>query len=571
MLTQKSPSNPDISLIHQPKRPKRAKRPKRHMMGRFVVRAALCAFALVLLLPILAVIASVLQWNRESAQILQEMSQTVLPDYAITSLMLCILVAIGVAVVGMATAIAVTLFEFVGRQTFEWALLLPIAMPAYVVAYAYSDFLQFSGPAQGWIRGAFGLQGRVLPEIRSVWGAAWVFTFCLYPYVYLLARTALAERATHLMDAARLLGAPLRRRIKEIALPLARPAVAAGIALALMETLADFGVSSYFGIQTFTAGIYKAWLVLDSRIAAAQLATLLLITVVLLLKIERKAQKKMRFSAAKGANQSHKSQTTEKLQGKQLAVAWLVCITPILMGFVLPLLFILRPFLAALRSDDAVMPWAQFGQWAANSLFLGVVSAVLAVAFALVIAFAMRTRPDRLTHFVGNLAGLGYAIPGAVIVVGLLIPVGWIQSKWPEASVGYWVTATVLGVIWAYVVRFSGVALQSVQSGYAKIPTSFDDSARMLGTNGLNLLRRVHVPLLKRSTAAAALLVFVDVMKELPATLVLRPFNTDTLAVVAYQLARDERLGEAALPALALVLVGLLPVMLLSRTLRSAK
>ena len=559
MLTQKSLSNPDFSLTKRTKR------------GRFALRVLLCAFALVLLLPILAVIASVLQWNGESAQILQEMSQTVLPDYAITSLMLCILVAIGVAVVGMATAIAVTLFEFAGRKTFEWALLLPIAMPAYVVAYAYTDFLQFSGPAQGWIRGAFGLEGRVFPEIRSVWGAAWVFTFCLYPYVYLLARTALADRATHLMDAARLLGAPLRRRIKEIALPLARPAVAAGIALALMETLADFGVSSYFGIQTFTAGIYKAWLVLDSRIAAAQLATLLLITVVLLLKIERKAQKKMRFSATKGTNQAHKSQTTEKLQGKQLAVAWLVCITPILMGFVLPLLFILHPFLAALRADDVVMPWAQFGQWAANSLFLGLVSAALAVAFALVIAFAMRTRPDRLTHFVGNLAGLGYAIPGAVIVVGLLIPVGWIQSKWPQAGVGYWVTATVLGVIWAYVVRFSGVALQSVQSGYAKIPSSFDDSARMLGTNGLNLLRRVHLPLLNRSMAAAALLVFVDVMKELPATLVLRPFNTDTLAVVTYQLARDERLGEAALPALALVLVGLLPVLLLSRTLRSAK
>jgi iron(III) transport system permease protein len=241
------------------------------------------------------------------------------------------------------------------------------------------------------------------------------------------------------------------------------------------------------------------------------------------------------------------------------------------MGFVLPLLFILRPFLAALRAEDVTLPWAQFGQWAANSLFLGVVSALLAVAFALVIAFAMRTRPDRITHFVGHLAGLGYAIPGAVIVVGLLLPVGWIQAKWPQASVGYWVTATVLGVIWAYVVRFSGVALQSVQSGYAKIPTSFDDSARMLGTNGLNLLRRVHLPLLKRSTAAAALLVFVDVMKELPATLVLRPFNMDTLAVVTYQLARDERLGEAALPALALVLVGLLPVLLLSRTLRSSK
>ena len=540
---------------------------------RFALSVFLCLLALVLLLPILAVLASTLQWNSESAQILREMSSTVLPDYALTTLLLCIAVAVGVAVVGMATAAAVTLFDFAGRKTFEWALLLPIAMPAYVVAYAYTDFLQFSGPLQTAIRATFNLEGRVFPEIRSVWGAAWVFTFCLYPYVYLLARTALADRATHLMDAARLLGAPMRRRVREIALPLARPAVAAGVALALMETLADFGVSSYFGIQTFTAGIYKAWLVLDNRIAAAQLATLLLLVVVVLLKLEHKAQKKMRFAVTKGGHAASapvkSSAEVIKLSGKRMVFAWLVCGVPVLMGFVLPLLFMLRPFLASLKSADAPPPWAQFGQWAANSLMLGGISAVLAVALALVLAFAVRTRPDALTRGVAQLAGVGYAVPGAVIVVGLLIPVGFIQLKLPQAVVGYWVTATILGVIWAYLVRFTGVALQSVQSGYAKIPTSFDDSARMLGVSGLGLLKRVHLPLLTRSTAAAALLVFVDVMKELPATLVLRPFNSDTLAVVAYQLARDERLGEAALPSLALVLVGLLPVMMLSRTLRS--
>ena len=533
----------------------------------------LCLLAGVLLLPILAVLASTLQWNSESAQILREMSSTVLPDYALTTLLLCVAVAVGVAVVGMATAAAVTLFDFAGRKTFEWALLLPIAMPAYVVAYAYTDFLQFSGPLQTAIRATLGVEGRVFPEVRSLGGAAWVFTFCLYPYVYLLARTALADRATHLMDAARLLGAPMRRRVREIALPLARPAVAAGVALALMETLADFGVSSYFGIQTFTAGIYKAWLVLDNRIAAAQLATLLLLVVVVLLKLEHKAQKKMRFAVTKGGHATSapvkSSAEVSRLSGKRLVFAWLVCGLPVLMGFILPLLFMLRPFFASLKSADAPPPWAQFGQWAANSVMLGGISAVLAVALALVLAFAVRTRPDPLTRGVAQLAGVGYAIPGAVIVVGLLIPVGWVQLKLPQAGVGYWVTATVLGVIWAYVVRFTGVALQSVQSGYAKIPTSFDDSARMLGVSGVRLLKRVHFPLLTRSTAAAALLVFVDVMKELPATLVLRPFNSDTLAVVAYQLARDERLGEAALPSLALVLVGLLPVMLLSRTLRS--
>ena len=550
---------------------------------RLLFSGFLCVLAAVLLLPILSVLASVLQWNAESAQILQEISRTVLPDYALTSLMLCIVVAVGVAVVGLGSAAAVTLFDFAGRKTFEWALLLPLAMPAYVVAYAYTDFLQFSGPLQTAIRAAFGLEGRVFPEVRSLSGAAWVFTFCLYPYVYLLARTALTDRATHLMDAARLLGAPMSRRIREIALPLARPAVAAGVALALMETLADFGVSSYFGIQTFTAGIYKAWLVMDNRIAAAQLATVLLVVVILLLKLEHKAQKRMRFAVTKGSNPTNAASANPiatkktdaatalaaRLRGKRLVLAWLVCGLPVLMGFVLPLLFMLRPFLASLNSEDAPPPWSQFGQWALNSVLLGGISAVLAVLLALLLAFAVRTRPDPLTRGVAQLAGVGYAIPGAVIVVGLMLPVGWLQAVAPSLGVGYWVTATVLGIVWAYVVRFTGVALQSVQSGYAKIPTSFDDSARMLGTTGLGLMRRVHLPLLKRSTAAAALLVFVDVMKELPATLVLRPFNTDTLAVVAYQLARDERLGEAALPCLALVLVGLLPVMLLSRTLRA--
>ena len=523
------------------------------------------ALAVLLSLPVLAVVASWLQWDAQTAQILAEMSRTVLPDYAWTTLRLSLMVALGVVVVGAATAAAVTLFDFPGRRSFEWALLLPLAMPAYVVAYAYTDFLQFSGPLQTALRTAFGLQGRVFPEVRSVGGAAWVFTFSLYPYVYLLARTALSERATHLMEAARLLGAPLARRIREVALPLARPAVAAGVALALMETLADFGVSSYFGIQTFTAGIYKAWLSMDNRIAAAQLATLLLAVVLLLLRLEHRAQQRMRFAAGRGGRAGAAEAQPIALRGRQRWLAWGVCGLPVLMGFVLPVLFMLRP----LAADWSVLPWDRFVQWGVNSVRLGALSAVLAVALALVLAFSLRRTPDAITRGVVQLAGLGYAIPGAVIVVGLLLPVGWLQAAAPQTSVGYYLTATALGLVWAYLVRFCAVALQAVQSGYARIPASFDDSARMLGAAGFGLLARVHWPLLRRSTAAAALLVFVDVMKELPATLVLRPFNSDTLAVVAYQLARDERLGEAALPSLALVLVGLIPVVLLSRTLRA--
>jgi iron(III) transport system permease protein len=523
-----------------------------------------------LMLPVLAVLASWLPVGDSGALaaiILQEMASTVLPDYVETTLLLCFLVTVGVSLVGLSTAVAVTLFDFPGRRMFEWALLLPLAMPAYVVAYAYTDFLQFSGPLQTGLRNALGAQGRMFPEVRNVAGAAWVFTFALYPYVYLLARTALGERTVHLMEAARLMGAPLGRRIRAVALPLARPAVAAGVALALMETLADFGVSSYFGIQTFTAGIYKAWLAMDNRIAAAQLATLLLVLVAILLGLERRAQHRMRFAVTKGARAGSTDAQAVPLIGRQVGAVWLLCSLPILMGFVLPVLFMLRP----LTADWAALPWLRFGEWALNSVRLGAVTAVLAVGVGVVLAFSVRRSSHWAVRTAAQLASLGYAIPGAVVVVGMLLPVGWLQAWAPDWQLGYWVTATAVGIVWAYLVRFCAVALQALQSGYARLPVSLDESASMLGASGLQTLVRVHWPLLRRSVAVAGLLVFVDVMKELPATLVLRPFNSDTLAVVAYQLARDERLAEAALPCLALVLVGLIPVMLLSRTLRMAE
>ncbi len=519
-------------------------------------------------LPVLALLGAWLPWAAAQAPagaILREMATTVLPGYVWTTLWLALWVGVGTALVGTAAAAAVTLFDFPGRRMFEWLLLLPLAMPAYVTAYAYTDFLQFSGPLQVGLREAFGLEGRLLPEVRSLWGAIWVFLFALYPYVYLLARTALGERAAHLMEAARLLGAPLSRRIATIALPLARPAVAAGVALVLMETLADFGVTSYFGIQTFTTGILKAWLSMDNRTAAAQLSTMLLALVMGLLWLEHRAQRRMRFSAAGPGHAAAAEALPVPLRGVRCGLAWLVCAVPVLMGFVAPVAFMLRP----LASDWSVLPWGRFLEWAWNSVRLGGITAGLAVVVALALAFAVRRRPDLLTRGVVRLASVGYAVPGAVIVVGLLLPVGWLQDQFPNWGIGALVTTTAVGIVWAYLVRFCAVALQSVQSGYARIPASLDDSARMLGARSGRLLTRVHWPLLRSSTAAAALLVFVDVMKELPATMVLRPFNSDTLAVVAYQLARDERLGDAALPSLALVLVGLVPVMLLSRTLRS--
>ena len=524
----------------------------------------LVLLAFVLSLPVLALVGSWTQWNAESAQILREMAVTVLPEYLWVTVQLAVMVGIGVVAMGVPAAVLVTVFDFPGRRSFEWLLLLPLAMPAYVTAYAYTDFLQFSGPLQSWLRATFGLEGRLLPEVRSVWGAAWVFSFSLYPYVYLLSRTALAERAPQLMEAARLLGASLPRRLREVALPMARPAVAAGTALALMEVLADYGVSVYFGIQTFTAGIYKAWLSMDNRIAAAQLATVLLALVMVLLWLEQRAQRRLRFAGSATARASSSEARPIELRGARGALAWVLCLLPVLMGFVLPVGFMLRP----LSADWSVLPWDRFLVWTWNSVRLGALTAVLAVLAAWLLAYSLRRAPTLLRRAAVQVVSLGYAVPGAVIVVGLLLPVGWLQARWPDSGIGAVVTVTVWGLVWAYLVRFVSVALQSMQAGYARLPRSLDESARMLGAGGVELAARVHWPLLRRAGFAAALLVFVDVMKELPATIVLRPFNTDTLAVVANQLARDERLGEAALPSLALVLVGLVPVILLSRTLR---
>ena len=506
-----------------------------------------------------------------SLDLLRHQASTVLPGYALNSLLLALGVGIGVAVLGGATAAAVTLFEFPGRRLFSWALLLPLAMPAYVLAYATTDFLQFSGPLQTALRQSSGATGPLWPDVRSLPGAVLLFTLALYPYVYLLTRAALLERGLHLMEAARLLGAGLWQRIFGVALPLARPAVAAGVALALMETLADYGVGSYFGLATFTTGIYKAWLSMDDRIAAAQLATLLLAVVGVLLWVERRAQARLRFAGSRAGQHGREARPTQ-LTGHRAALALLLCAAPVLLGFVLPVGVLLHGVWREASYGEFGLPWQRFLGWAGTSLQLSTLAALAALAVALPIGFVLRQSPRGMVRPLARLVSLGYAVPGAVIAVGLLGPVGWVQTALPGSAVAGGVTALVTGsiggLLYAYLVRFSAVALQSVEAGYARIPHSLDDTARTLGASSARLFFGVHAPLLMRSALSAALLVFVDVMKELPATLILRPFDSDTLAVVAYQFARDERLAEAALPSIAIVAVGLIPVLLLSRAMR---
>ena len=558
---------------------------------RGVLNLLLTPLCLLLALPVLGVLAAWASLDAAALAVLRHQWQTVMPEYALQSAGLALFVGLGVMALGSATAVLVTLFDFRGRRFFEWALLLPLAMPAYVLAYAWTDALQFSGPLQMALRSTFGWSGALWPDVRSFWGAVALFVLCLYPYVYLLVRAALGERAVRLMEAARLLGAPMRRRVLQVALPMARPALAAGTALALMETLADYGVGAYFGLSTFSTGIYKAWLVMNDRIAAAQLAAILLLVVGALLLAERTAQRKLRFATTRGGTTSAEARPAA-LHGGAAVAAWAVCGVPVLLGFVLPVLWLARMLWQEASYSEFGLPLSRFAEWAWSSFRLAGGAALAATLLALALGFALRQGGGAGAGGIGISGGrawaarlggaagggllrpaarvlsLGYAVPGAVIAVGILIPTGWVQARWPEAGVAALVTGTVFGLLYAYLVRFSAVALQTVEAGYARVPASIDETARMLGSGAGRMFVQLHLPLLQRSALAAALLVFVDVMKEVPATLVLRPFGSDTLAVAAYNFARDERLAEAALPSLAIVAVGLLPVVLLSRALR---
>ncbi len=495
------------------------------------------------------------------------LAATVLPDYVASTLLLCAGVGTGVMLLGVGSAWLVTRHEFPGRAAFEWLLVLPLAMPAYVMAYAYTDLLQFVGPVQSALRRAFGWQRADywFPEVRSVGGAAAMFSLVLYPYVYMLARTAFVERAGGMIEAGRALGLTPWRAFVRLSLPLARPAIAAGVALALMETLADYGTVSYFAVQTFTTGIYRAWFSLGDRVAAAQLACALLGFVVLVLALERVSRGGARFH---DTTLRRRGAPRLPLAGARAGLAVLACLAPLVAGFLLPAGVLLQLALA----EGEAPPGARFLVLARNSVSVAALTALLALLAALLIAYAARVHRGRAMALAQRVAGLGYAVPGSVIAVGVLIPVtrldhllGAAVAQLTGQPPGLLLTGGIAALVYACAVRYLAAALQSVEAGLARITPNMEHAARSLGLGPGLTLRRVHLPLLRGSALTAALLVFIDVMKELPATLVMRPFNFDTLATQAYTLAADERLAEAALPALAIVAVGLVPTIVLCR------
>jgi iron(III) transport system permease protein len=526
--------------------------------------AAAVAIAALLAMPVLGVFVSIFQ-DGEGAW--AHLLDTVLPTYILNTLYLAALVGVGVFATGVGTAWLVTMCRFPGRRVFEWALILPLAFPAYVIAYAYTDFLQHPGPVQTLLREVTGWGPRAywFPEIRSVEGAGLMLTLVLYPYVYLLARTAFLNQSICALEVGRTLGRSAWQSFREIALPLARPAIATGVALALMETLADFGTVAHFGVQTFTTGIYRAWFSMGDRVAAAQLAASLLSFVLLLLLLERWQRGRARYFQT---SRRYQELPGYRLTGGRRALAVLACALPLGLGFALPLGLLLEMHLTAgHRFFDA-----RYLTLVLNSFTLAGIASVLAVGLALTLAYAARLRPSRLTLGANRMASLGYAVPGSIIAVGVLIPLAnfdnaldaWMRTTF-GVSTGLLLTGSIVGLVFAYLVRYMAVALNTVDSSLTKVTPSMDDAARTLGVGTGGTLRRVHVPLLRGGLLTAGLIVFVDVMKELPATLIMRPFNFDTLAVQAYRLAADERLTEAATPSLAIVAVGLIPVILLSR------
>ncbi|MEM6313642.1 MAG: iron ABC transporter permease, partial [Planctomycetota bacterium] len=517
---------------------------------------ACVAISLLVALPVLSVLASLLAGFDENWTHLVE---TRLGSYLWQTAVLAVGVAVIALVVGTSTAWLVTMCSFPGRGVMRWLLLLPLAVPGYLAAYAYTDALQFSGPVQTWLREIFdwGRRDYWFPPIRSLGGAVVILGFTLYPYVYLAARTAFAEQSGVALEVGRTLGRGPWHGFFRVALPLARPSIVAGLTLVLMETLADFGVADYCAVDTFATGVYRTWKGLESPTTARQLSSVLLGFVALLVGLELLARRRAKFHQITHRRTDLRPQPLGRSRGL-LALA--VCALPVTVGFVGPAgLFVHM----AITEGDA-RAWDVLVDHAPNTLLLATIAGGIAVVLALLVVYGRRLRQTPTTAVAKRFAGFGYALPGTVIAVGLLAPLGWLDhrlndlARWLTGTTpGLLITGSIVAVVIGYQVRFLGVAIALIDGGLGRVRRGMDDAARALGSGGWRLLVRVHLPMLRASLAAALLLVFVDVAKELPATLMLRPFNFETLAVRVYQLASDERLEESAFGALAIIGIGL--------------
>ena len=523
-------------------------------------RLASLLVALVVAAPLLVVVAA---WFTPATDVWRHLVQTVLPELLRNTAVLVVGVGLGVLVIGVALAWLTALCEFPGRRFFDWALMLPLAMPAYVFAFVAVGLLDFSGPLQTWLRTVFGADTR-LPPIRSAGGVIAVMVLAFYPYVYMLARSAFLAQGRSMLETGRALGLSPTRAFFRVVLPVARPAIAAGVTLALMETLADFGAVAVFNYDTFTTAIYKAWTGLFSLNAAAQLSTLLLFFVALALFSERRLRGRARYHVALRAGREQRI----RLDGARAWGATTACSVVLALAFVIPLTQLVL-WATEAAPTDLDMRYLRF---VGNTIVLGAVAAAATTFAALVVAYTYRLKPDRYIRAAAGFATLGYALPGSVLAVGIMISFIWLDRNLfaPLLSVAGLpvvplLAGGLLALVLAYGVRFMALAHGSVDSAFERIKPSLLQAARSLGASNREILWRLSLPLLRTGLLSAGLLVFVEVMKEMPATLLLRPFGWDTLATRIFEMTSEGEWTRAALPASALVLVGLLPVILLIR------
>jgi iron(III) transport system permease protein len=527
---------------------------------------AALAIVAVVLAPLVAVLWIALH---PTENIWPHLLSTVLPRYFTTTLVMMAGVGILTAAVGTGAAWLVTMYRFAGRGWLVHALLFPLALPAYVGAYALVDFLDYSGPLQTGLRATFGWQDARdywFPEIRSTWAAVLVLSAALYPYVYLLTRQALREQSGGVYEVARALGTGGWGLFWRLGLPLARPAIAAGVALALMETVADYGTVTHFGVQTLTTGVFSTWLNGGNAGGAAQIAGVIMTLIFLLVAMERISRRNARFHRPARHARPIEPQT---LTGWRAALAFGLCMVPFLFGFVLPVGVMLTH--AFDRPDVWIAPG--LGSAALNTLIVGGTAALVTVGAALFLVYGVRMAGRGLARLILPVTLLGYAAPGAVLAVGILVPLAALDHRVADTILaltgtdpGLLLTGTAAAIVLAYVVRFFGIAQGAVDSAFGRISPSLPMAARSLGEGNGGTLRRLYLPLMRGSVASALLVVFVDCVKELPATLLLRPFNFNTLSTRVYELASLERLGEAAPAALVVTALGLAAVALLART-----
>jgi len=514
------------------------------------------------LLPVIVVASSLLT---PSVEVWRHLWDTILPGMLRNTFLLVLGVGVGTAVLGTGLAWLVTAYDFPGRRVFQWMLVLPMAVPAYIMGFIYIATFDFAGPVQSLLRD-IGSAGLVFPEVRSGWGAIVVMTLVLYPYVYLLAKAGFEEQSATAIEAARALGASKSRIFFKVALPLARPSIAAGVSLALMEAVADFATVRYFNFPTISDGILRTWTGLMDIGAASELAGMLAILMLALLLAERRLRSRRAYHQAKGRTQSSDA---VQLVGWRKAAALLTCVAVLIAAFGIPALQLSAWAVgeASVMTSSEVRAYVDLG---ANSLTLAGLAAAVSVALALVMAGMARLQKGRLARWASHSVNVGYAIPGAVIAVGVIIPLAafdrvvneWSQAWW-GVSPGLILTGSLVGLTYAYAVRFMAIAYSSVDSSMDKISPNIVSAARSLGAGPLRSIVRIKLPLILPGLMAGATLVFVDVMKELPITVMLRPFGYDTLAIWVWQMAAESLWSAAALPALAIVVAGLLPIKLL--------